>query len=130
MQSLIGSLNFACRAVAPGRPFCRRLIDSICGLTKPHHRLRINSSIKLDLIMWLEFFEKFNGISVFHDRFWVCNGDVQLFTDSAGALGFGIYFQGQWACEPWPSQWKELGLTKDITIFGVISYCCCSRHVG
>ena len=41
MQSLIGSLNFACRAIVPGRPFCRRLINVICGVIKPHHHLRI-----------------------------------------------------------------------------------------
>ena len=39
MQSLIGSLNFCCRAIIPGRPFCRQLINSVCGLTKPHHHL-------------------------------------------------------------------------------------------
>ncbi len=33
MQSLIGSLNFACRVIVPGRPFCRRLVNSICGLS-------------------------------------------------------------------------------------------------
>ena len=30
MQSLIGVLNFVCKAIVPGRPFCRRLINSIC----------------------------------------------------------------------------------------------------
>ena len=116
MQSLIGSLNFACRAVAPGRPFCRHLINSICGLTIKHHRLRVTHQIRLDLTMWLNFFEKFNGISVFHDRFWVSNDEVQLFSDSAGAFGFGIYFQGRWSSAPWPLHWKEIGLTKDITV--------------
>ena len=63
MQSLIGILNFACRAIIPGRPFCRRLINSICGLTKPHHHLRLNKGIKQDLLMWDKFFSNFNGIS-------------------------------------------------------------------
>ena len=56
MQSLIGSLNFACQAVKPGRPFCRRLINSICGLTKPFHHLRITACVRKDLLMWLQFF--------------------------------------------------------------------------
>ena len=116
MQSLIGSLNFACRAIAPGRPFCRRLIDSICGLTKPHHYLRVGSHIRLDLTMWLNFFENFNGVSVFHDRFWVSNEEVQLFTDSSGCFGFGIYFCDQWSCAAWPKLWHETGLTTDITV--------------
>ena len=94
MQSLIGVLNFACKAIVPGRPFCRRLINSICGLTKPHHHLRINRGIRQDLYMWEQFFIKCSGIAVFHDRFWVSNENVQLFTESAARedLGFGIYF--------------------------------------
>ena len=98
MQSLIGSLNFCCRAIVIGRPFIRRLIDSICGLTKPFHHIRIKKDIRLDLIMWLKFLKQFNGISVFHDRFWVSNEDFQLFSDSAGGenLAFGLYFQGHW----------------------------------
>ena len=70
MQSLTG-VNFACPAVISGRPFCRRLINSICGLTKPFHHLRITAGVRKDLLMWLQFFQEFNGVSVFHDRYWV-----------------------------------------------------------
>ncbi|MCG8046805.1 MAG: hypothetical protein N0E48_14420 [Candidatus Thiodiazotropha endolucinida] len=118
MQSLIGSLNFCCRAIIPGRPFCRRLINATCGLTKPNHHLRVTKPIRLDLQMWLNFFREHNGISAFHDRFWVSNEDVQLFTDSAAGpgCGFGIYFQGKWAHGIWPLSWRSIGLTDDITV--------------
>ena len=124
MQSLIGMLNFCCRAVVAGRPFCRRLINSICGLSQPHHRLRITSEIRLDLEMWLEFFRNYNGVSAFHDRFWVSNTDVQLFSDSAGGaeLGFGIYFQRNWSYGAWPQQWFEKGWTKDITFLEIFPF--------
>lgn len=117
MQSLIGSLNFCCRAISAGRPFCRRLINATCGLSKPFHHLRVSSQMKLDLNMWLSFFENHNGISVFHDRYWVSNDDVQLFTDSAGGkgLGFGIFYQGHWCQARWPEAWHVSGITKDIT---------------
>ena len=55
LQSLIGSLNFACRAITPDKPFCRRLINATCGLTKPHHHLRITADMKKDLKLWLQF---------------------------------------------------------------------------
>lgn len=118
MQSLIGSLNFACRAVTPGRPFCRRLINAICGLTKQHHHLRITAGMKKDLTLWLQFFKNFNGVSVFHERFWVSNEDIQLFTDSAGGsdLGFGAYFAGKWSCGAWPQSWVSQGIIEDITV--------------
>ena len=38
MQSLIGSLNCACRAIAPGRAFLRRLIELTRGKTRANHR--------------------------------------------------------------------------------------------
>ena len=118
MQSLIGSLNFACRAIVPGRPFCRRLINATCGLKKPHHHLRITVEMKKDMKLWLQFFKDFNGISVFHDRFWISNDDIQLFTDSAGGpdLGFGAYFVGKWAQGAWPQSWVDKGITADITV--------------
>ena len=68
--------------------------------------------------MWLDFFRSHDGISVFHDRFWVSNEDLELFSDSAGGvgLGFGIYFQGEWCNAKWPDLWHQTGLTKDITL--------------
>lgn len=118
MQSLIGSLQFACRAIVPGRPFCRRLINSICGLTKKHHHIRISGSIRADLAMWKYFFSDFNGISVFYNQFWLYNSDLELFTDAAAkqGFGFGCYFGGKWAYGTWPDSWHARGWMEDITI--------------
>ena len=104
MQSVTGSLQFACRAIVPGRPFCRRLINSICGLTKPHHHIRLNQGIREDLAMWKVFFEKFNGTAVFYDQIWSSNTEIQLYTDVAAGrgLGFGCYFNGRWSFGVWP----------------------------
>lgn len=117
IQSLIGSLNFCCRAIPPGRPFCRRLIDAICGLTIPYYHVRISLEMRLDLHMWLCFFSEYNGISMFNDRFWSSNADVELFTDSAGGKGkgFGVYFKGHWCQGRWPEEWHTRGFTSNIT---------------
>lgn len=136
MQSLIGSLNFMCRAIVPGRPFCRRLINATCGLTKPHHHLRISHGIRQDLHTWLTFFQSFNGISIFHDRFWSSSADICLFTDSAGGhgMGFGAYFQGKWVNGVWPDLWHQTGLTKDITVLEffpiLVSVCIWAVHLN
>ena len=66
--------------------------------------------------MWLSFFQHFNGVSVFHDMFWVSSADVELYTDSAGSIGFGIYFAGKWTCAAWPADWHDSGRTRDITV--------------
>lgn len=116
IQSLIGVLQFACRAIIPGRPFCRRLINATCGVINPYHHIRVTQNIKKDLAMWLSFFKQFNGISVFHDRFWISSADAELYSDSSGNIGFGIYFAGKWSYATWPDTWHESGLTGDITV--------------
>ena len=87
-------------------------------MTKPYHQLCINLDMKEDLKLWLQFFEDFNGFSVFHERFWVSNEDIQLFTDSAGGsnLWFGAYFAGKWAYAPWPQSWVDQSIIDDITV--------------
>ncbi len=87
----------------------------------PSHtiHIRLTKGIRLDLDMWLELFRNHNGISVFHERHWVSNADVQLFSDSAGGrgLGFGVYFKGHWSYAAWPGSWHDRGgFTRDITM--------------
>lgn len=33
----------------------------------------------------------------------------------SGSTGFRIYFQGSWCVEQWPTDWVQLGLTRDLT---------------
>ncbi len=101
IQSLVGSLNFVCRAVAPGRAFTRRLIGLTLGLRKPHHKVRISAGAKMDLVMWLEFLGIFNGVSPFLHRQWQSNEGIDLFTDAAASIGFGGYFNGKWFHAKW-----------------------------
>ena len=98
LQYLIGVLQFACRAIIPGCPFCRRLINATCGVSNPYHHIRVAQNMQKDLKMWLTFFRQYNGISVFHDRFWISSAEAELYSDSAGRIGFGIYFAGKCAC--------------------------------
>ncbi len=116
LQSLIGSLNFMCRAIAPGRPFCRRLINATCGLTKPHHHLRISPGMRQDLKMWLCFFQSFNGVSMFHNNFWSSNEEISLYTVVQVASGFGAYFGGKWTYSSWPEELIMQRITQDITV--------------
>ena len=101
IQLLVGSLNFVCRAIAPGRAFTRRLIVLSRGLRKPHHKVRISAGAKLDLLMWLDFFDHFNGVSPFRHQGWRDNDIVELFTDAAASIGFGEYFNGKWFQARW-----------------------------
>ena len=69
VQSLVGSLNFLCKAIAPGKAFMRRIIALTTGLTK----VRVNKGARLDLLMWLRFLSHFNGVSAFLSAEWESN---------------------------------------------------------
>ena len=109
LQSLIGSLNFACRVVAPGRPFLRRLINLTIGVSNPYHRIRLNQSAKADLQAWLGFLQSFNGVSFFLKDPWVSNQVLHLFSD-ASKQGFGAVFGSLWLQGLFPSDWQSLDI--------------------
>jgi len=111
LQSLIGSLSFLCKAVSPGRAFLRRLINLTWGIRKAHHKVRINAEAKRDLSMWKTFLSDFNGVTFWQVQEWVWSDEIQLFTDSAGAIGFGVYYQGQWTQGKWPAWVLDMDLS-------------------
>lgn len=117
LQSLIGLLNFACKTVAPGRAFCRRLVDATIGIKKPYHMIRVNQGMKADLAVWQQFLKHFNGVTVICSGIWSSDSNLQLFTDSAGGFngGFGIFFAGRWAHSKWPTHWVFSDVIRDMT---------------
>ena len=106
LQSLIGLLNFACSVIIPGRAFLRRLIDLTIGVKAAHHRIRMTAKVKDDLNVWLTFLHNFNGKSFFLDDHWTNSDKLQLYTDSAGSLGFGAVLGSQWCYGRWPDNWR------------------------
>lgn len=57
LQSLIGTLSFACKVIKPGRIFLRRLIDLSCTVSQPSHHISINSEARADIQWWASFAE-------------------------------------------------------------------------
>ena len=102
LQSLIGTLNFACKVVPPGRPFLQRMIALTRNVKKQHHHSRLNSGFFSDLAMWKTFIDNWNGANFFLSSSWEDSNTLDLHTDASGALGFGgvfgkKWFQGAWA---------------------------------
>ena len=106
LQSLIGKLNFACRAIVPGRAFCRRLIDATIGATRPFHRIRVTKGMVEDLLIWKSFLDNHNGASMMISE--LGESHLELFTDAAGGIGFGAYFDGHWTNGRWPENLIEV----------------------
>ena len=61
LQSLAGSLNFACQVVHGGRTFLRRTIDCINKLNLSSHRCHLSTDFHTDVSWWKEFIVTFNG---------------------------------------------------------------------
>ena len=114
LQQIVGHLNFACRVIAPGRPFIRRLCFAMQGLHKPWHKARVTQGMREDLLVWSKFLENFNGISFWKGEISL-RADFQVHSDTAGSLGFGIYFKDRWCAGTWPEAWHAKGVTIDLT---------------
>lgn len=52
LQSLIGTLNFACRVIPHGRPFLQHMIELTRKVAKPHHHIKLSKGFFKDLTMW------------------------------------------------------------------------------
>ena len=52
LQKLCGFLNFLGRCIVPGRAFTRRLYAYTSGNLLPHHHIRINQEMRLNMEMW------------------------------------------------------------------------------
>ena len=102
LQSLIGLLNFCCSVVVPGRAFLRRLIDLTSGLSRPHHRIRLNREAKQDIRMWFTFLDNFNGRAFFLSDRWDNSFRLDLYTDAAASKGYGAIFGKHWFGSPFP----------------------------
>ena len=96
LQSLIGTLQFACKVVVPGRNFLQRAINLTRGVLSCFHHIRLNKEFFKDLDMWKVFLANWNGRSFFLESSPTPTADLELYTDAAGSIGFGDYLQGKW----------------------------------
>ena len=97
LKSLIGTLQFACKVIAPGRPFLQHIIHLTKGIKFPHWHIRLNSG--KDISMWQHLLQNWSGVSLFLDTQATSPPELQLYTDASGSLGYGGFlarerFQG------------------------------------
>ena len=113
LQSLIGTLQFACKVVVPGRTFLQRIINLTRGVPSRFHHVRLNKEFFKDIAMWKSFLSSWNGRSFFLDSALTPTPDLELYTDAASTVGFGGFFRGKWFQGKWP---PHLRINKDLGI--------------
>ena len=106
VQSLIGTLNFACKVVVPGRTFLRRIIDLTLGMVNAHHCIRLTVEARLDLSAWKLFLDQFNGMSLLLDDTWVSSNSIRLYSDASG-YGFAAIYGKRWFQGRFPNAWAS-----------------------
>ncbi len=105
LQSLIGTLNFACKVIIPGRAFLHRLMDLTIGVSNPTHHVRLGSEARKDIQAWLQFMQNFNGKSLLlSDRF-VSSNHLKLYSDASG-IGYTAVLGCRWFQGHWPASWQ------------------------
>ena len=139
LQSLIGSLHFACKVVAPGRPFLRRMISLTRSLSNPSSFIRLGREFHKDLDMWALFLSSWHGVHLFLPPYSPSTDFIPLFTDAAGSIGYGAYLHPLWFNGKWLPQ-HQLAPNQDISIawqelFPIYLACAlwgslwCNKHV-
>ncbi len=108
LESLTGLLNFACRVVARGRPFLRRLYRLKEGMKKrlPHYRLRLSAETKQDLSTWEIFLQSYNGITMFRDGYLTTTGERGICVTRSPA-GWRVAKRGQFLSWSWTRPFQQ-----------------------
>lgn len=104
LLSLLGHINFASRVIVQGRSFTSYLLTLASSAKKLHHHVHFTKECQRDLQMWYSFMNQWNGHSVFLNDVAQLACDIDLYTDAAGSIGFGGYYNGQWFQSRWPSE--------------------------
>ena len=109
LQSLLGSLNFACRVIVPGRAFLRRLYDLTKSVSNPHHMVRLNKEARADLAAWSLFLQSFNGRVLCLPVKWDDSDALHLYTDASG-LAYAAILGASWIQGDFPSSWADVNI--------------------
>ena len=120
LESLIGTLQHACRVVKPGRAFLRRAIDLLRtpGATKGHHHLRLNRECRADIQWWRTFAVHWNGVSMFP-----CppRPTFTATSDASGTWGCGAWSGSGWFQLEWPVEAKDCHISYKELFAGLMS---------
>jgi hypothetical protein len=111
LQSFLGLLSWAVRAVLPGRMFARRLAQLTTGLKRPSDRVRITWAVREDLQVWLSFFSKHNGRSFFLAPGRAPHPHIRFSADAAGRAGFGLVCGTEWTFGSFTWEWEDIHIT-------------------
>ena len=81
LESLIGTLQHACKVIKPGRSFLRRAIALLSVAKRRHHHIRLNTDFQSDMMWWKVFASHWNATAVIIQK---GTPDVTITSDASG----------------------------------------------
>lgn len=99
LESIVGSLNHACKVVRPGRAFKRRLLDLMTTVARGDRRVRLNLEARADLEWWFQFGLGWNGTSLLGPA--LESPQESMLSDASGNWGCGATWNGKWFQLSW-----------------------------
>lgn len=109
LESLIGSLQHACKVIRPGRSFLRRAISLLSVAKKPGHFIRLNKEFRSDLMWWKLFARDWNGTGIITSP---DQQDIFLTSDASGFWGCGAWCGQDW----FQLEWSPCSKGKSIAV--------------
>lgn len=104
LQSLVGTLQFACAVVRPGRFYLRRIIDQLVAIRKVAFtdttQLALGHTVRGDIRWWMAYLPLFSGHSLLYEKEWLDAPTIELFTDAC-LRGFGGLYGTRWIEGAW-----------------------------
>ncbi len=103
LQSLAGKLNWCCQVIPAGRPYLRRILDTMLRLKKQSHKAQLTTAFRLDIQWWRTFLDAFNGTLS-------CLPPTKTFSLQVDACnsGCGLLLEGDWAYYNWSVDFPHL----------------------
>ena len=110
LESVISTLQHACKIIRPGRSFLQWTISLLSIAKWPYHHIRLNHEFKSDLMWWKVFGSHWNEASLLIIP--QATPQVMLTSDASGLWGCGAWSRSDW----FQLQWDKLSACKQITI--------------
>ena len=110
LESLIGTLQHACKVVRPGRSFLRRAIALLSVANQSFHHIRLNQEFRSDLLWWKTFALHWNGAALISDL--DLHQPIIVTSDASGSWGCGAWYDQWW----FQLKWDEHSRSKQIAV--------------
>ncbi|KAI2644577.1 Pro-Pol polyprotein [Labeo rohita] len=93
LLSILGHLNFAMCIIPQGCPFISHLLSLASSAHALEEHISLTDSCRNELSLWISLLKQWNGLSLFYSNLISSPIDIQLYTDAAPSVGFGVFFR-------------------------------------